>query len=117
MPHVVVRPRALADLGEIWAFIAEDSVRKADKFAAIIDDHFRALARRPAWDEADRTWHLSFAVSQSANMSSSTCHCPKGSRSSAFYTARATSNQSCKRMSDDAIFFAVHHLAAGRHDS
>ncbi len=47
MSRVVVRPRALADLAEIWAFIAEDSVKHADKFAVLIDDHFRALARRP----------------------------------------------------------------------
>jgi toxin ParE1/3/4 len=47
MPSVVVRPRASADLAEIWAYIAEDSVKHADKFAAVIDDHFRALARRP----------------------------------------------------------------------
>jgi len=47
MSRVVVRPRALADLAEIWAFIAEDSVKHADKFAALIDDHFATLARRP----------------------------------------------------------------------
>jgi toxin ParE1/3/4 len=35
------------DLAEIWAFIAEDSIKHADKFAVLIDDHFRALARRP----------------------------------------------------------------------
>jgi len=47
MASVVVRPRASEDLAEIWAFIAEDSIKHADKFAALIDDHFRALARRP----------------------------------------------------------------------
>jgi toxin ParE1/3/4 len=47
MPRIVVRPRASVDLAEIWAFIAEDSIKHADKFAALIDDHFRALARRP----------------------------------------------------------------------
>ena len=34
MPRIVVRPRASADLAEIWAFIAEDSIKHADKFAA-----------------------------------------------------------------------------------
>jgi toxin ParE1/3/4 len=47
MASVVVRPRASADLAEIWAHIAKDSVKHADKFAVLIDDHFRALARRP----------------------------------------------------------------------
>ena len=47
MASVVVRPRASEDLAEIWAFIAEDSIRHADRFAVLIDDHFRALVRRP----------------------------------------------------------------------
>jgi toxin ParE1/3/4 len=47
MPSVVVRPRALVDLADIWAFIAEDSVKHADRFAAFIDSQFRALARQP----------------------------------------------------------------------
>src|SRR5712692_6274164 len=47
MASVVVRPRASEDLAEIWAYIAQDSVRHADRFAVLIDDHFRALARRP----------------------------------------------------------------------
>jgi len=47
MPSVVVRPRALVDLADIWAYIAEDSVNHADKFAALIDSQFRALARQP----------------------------------------------------------------------
>ena len=47
MPRIVARPRASVDLAEIWAFIAEDSIKHADKFAALIDDHFRGLARRP----------------------------------------------------------------------
>jgi toxin ParE1/3/4 len=47
MPSVVVRPLAWADLAEIWAFIAEDSVDHADRFAALVDRQFRALARQP----------------------------------------------------------------------
>jgi toxin ParE1/3/4 len=47
MPRIVVRPRASVDLAEIWAFIAEDSIKHADKFAALIDNHFQGLARRP----------------------------------------------------------------------
>ena len=47
MPSVVVRPRALADLVEIWAFIAQDSVNHADRFAGLIDRQLRALARQP----------------------------------------------------------------------
>ncbi len=47
MPRIAVRPRASVDLAEIWAFIAEDSIKHADKFAALIDDQFLGLARRP----------------------------------------------------------------------
>ncbi|MGA8875055.1 MAG: type II toxin-antitoxin system RelE/ParE family toxin [Candidatus Korobacteraceae bacterium] len=47
MPSVVIRPKALEDLAEIWAHIAEDSPRQADAFAAAIDREIRGLARRP----------------------------------------------------------------------
>ena len=48
MPTVVARPRALVDLAEIWAYIADDSADQADAFAAVIDSKFQALARRPS---------------------------------------------------------------------
>jgi toxin ParE1/3/4 len=44
---ILKRPRALFDLGEIWSYIAEDSMRNADAFALRIDKTFRLLARRP----------------------------------------------------------------------
>ena len=47
MTTVVVRPRALVDLAEIWAYIAEDSADHADTFTDLIDSKFQALARRP----------------------------------------------------------------------
>jgi toxin ParE1/3/4 len=47
MPSVVVRPRALADLADIWAFIADDSVDQANKFATLVNSQFRTLARQP----------------------------------------------------------------------
>jgi toxin ParE1/3/4 len=47
MPAIVVRPRALDDLAEIWAYIADDSVVHADAFTALIDRKFKTLARRP----------------------------------------------------------------------
>ena len=47
MPSVVIRPKALEDLAEIWAYIAEDNPRQADAFAAAIDREIRGLARRP----------------------------------------------------------------------
>jgi toxin ParE1/3/4 len=46
MPNVVIRPRALADLADIWAYIAEGSVKHADRFAALINREFRALSRQ-----------------------------------------------------------------------
>jgi toxin ParE1/3/4 len=47
MPSIVVRPKAVADLAEIWAYIAEDSPRQADAFVARINGEFRMLARQP----------------------------------------------------------------------
>jgi toxin ParE1/3/4 len=47
MPSLVIRPKALEDLVEVWAYIAEDSPRQADAFAAAIDREIRGLARRP----------------------------------------------------------------------
>ncbi len=46
MPSVVIRPKALQDLAEIWAYIAEDSPRQADIFAAALDREVRELAQR-----------------------------------------------------------------------
>jgi toxin ParE1/3/4 len=47
MSVVVIRPRALVDLAEIWAYIAKDNAAHADAFAALIDNKFQALARQP----------------------------------------------------------------------
>ena len=47
MPSIVIRPQATADLAEIWAYIAEDSTREADAFAARVHREFRLLARQP----------------------------------------------------------------------
>jgi len=46
MPSLVLRPRALADLAEIWAYIAEDSPEQADAFADLLATKFETLARR-----------------------------------------------------------------------
>jgi toxin ParE1/3/4 len=47
MPTVVVRPRALVDLAEIWVYIADDNVEQADAFADLIGIKFQALADHP----------------------------------------------------------------------
>ena len=51
MSTVVVRPRALDDLAEIWAYIArqsaDDSPDQADAFIGLVDGKFQALSRRP----------------------------------------------------------------------
>jgi toxin ParE1/3/4 len=47
MPSLLVRPRALADLAEIWVYIAKDSPDRADAFVDLVDSKFQALARRP----------------------------------------------------------------------
>jgi toxin ParE1/3/4 len=47
MPSIVIRPKAMSDLADIWVYIAEDSPRHADAFAARINRDFRLLARQP----------------------------------------------------------------------
>lgn len=46
-PVITRRPLAFEDLVEIWAFIAEDSERQADRFLATIDSKLRLLAHEP----------------------------------------------------------------------
>jgi toxin ParE1/3/4 len=52
MAVVVIRPLALGDLAEIWAYIADDRVASADAFAASIDKKFHGLARHPGMGRA-----------------------------------------------------------------
>ena len=47
MPIIIRRPRASADIGEIWEFIAENSVVQADEFVDRIDAKFQTLAAQP----------------------------------------------------------------------
>ena len=47
MPVIIKRPRARADLAEIWSYIADDSEARADAFVEAIDRKVHALAGRP----------------------------------------------------------------------
>ncbi len=47
MPRILKRPRAQADLAEIWDFIAEDSQARADSFLDRLDQSFHGLAGNP----------------------------------------------------------------------
>ena len=47
MPRILLRPRAKADLAEIWNYIAEDSEARADGFIETIEQKLRILAERP----------------------------------------------------------------------
>jgi toxin ParE1/3/4 len=47
MPRIIRRPRASADMSEIWEFIAEDNIEQADAFVDRADSKFRALALQP----------------------------------------------------------------------
>jgi len=44
---IVLTPRANADLGEIWIFIAADNPAQADNFIDLIDEKFQNLTRQP----------------------------------------------------------------------
>jgi toxin ParE1/3/4 len=47
MPIIVKRPKAKADLIEIWDYIADDSETRADAFIETIDKKFHALVDAP----------------------------------------------------------------------
>lgn len=47
MPRILLRPRAKADLAEIWDYIAEDSETRADAFIEAIDQKLQLLSERP----------------------------------------------------------------------
>jgi toxin ParE1/3/4 len=52
MPAILIRPRALSDLAEIWSYIAADNVSAADAFTDLIGDKVQALSRRPGMGRA-----------------------------------------------------------------
>ena len=47
MARILLRPRAKADLVEIWDYIAEDSETRADAFLETIEQKMKILAERP----------------------------------------------------------------------
>ena len=48
MPYILIRPRAKADLADIWGYIAEDSEARADAFVESIDMKLQTLAENPS---------------------------------------------------------------------
>jgi toxin ParE1/3/4 len=47
MSVIIKRPRAKADIVEIWGYIAEDSEERADAFIDAIDQKLHTLAELP----------------------------------------------------------------------
>ena len=47
MPHVLRTRQAETDLLEIWIFIAEDSIRAADRLLDRFEEAFRTLSTQP----------------------------------------------------------------------
>jgi toxin ParE1/3/4 len=52
MPAIYKRPLAQEDLIEIWEYIADDSIDRADAFIDIIDGKLRTLAAQPMMGRA-----------------------------------------------------------------
>jgi toxin ParE1/3/4 len=52
MPHILTRPRAEADLLEIWRYIAQDSPANADRLLDHIRDTLNRLAAMPLMGQA-----------------------------------------------------------------
>jgi toxin ParE1/3/4 len=47
MPVILKRPRAVDDLIELWEYIADDNVARADAFIDDVDAKFHLLAEQP----------------------------------------------------------------------
>lgn len=47
MANILKRPRAKADLVEIWDYIADDSENRADAFIETVNQKLTVLAERP----------------------------------------------------------------------
>lgn len=47
MPVLLERPQAQADVDEIWLFIAQDDLARADSFIDLIAERCRLLAENP----------------------------------------------------------------------
>jgi toxin ParE1/3/4 len=47
MASIVIRPKAVGDLADIWAYIAEDSPRQADAFISRVNSDLYVLVRQP----------------------------------------------------------------------
>ena len=47
MPKIITRPLVFEDLAEIWDYIAEDGLSRADAFIESIDRKFHELAQSP----------------------------------------------------------------------
>jgi toxin ParE1/3/4 len=47
MPVFFERPQAQADVDEIWLFIAQDDLARADSFVGLITERYRLLAENP----------------------------------------------------------------------
>jgi toxin ParE1/3/4 len=52
VPQVTRRPRAEADILEVWDFIAYDSLAAADRWVDLLDEQFRVLATQPMMGRA-----------------------------------------------------------------
>ena len=52
MPHIFTRPRAEADLVDIWTYIAQDNPANADRLLDRIRDTLNRLAAMPLMGQA-----------------------------------------------------------------
>ena len=72
---IIRRPKASADLSEIWEFIAEENVERADAFVDRIDAKFRTLAQHPLMGVIAVSWRRGYVVFRCHRMSSSISRC------------------------------------------
>jgi len=88
MKPIFKRPRAEADLVDIWNFIAEDSEAQADVFIDELDEKLRSLAENPHIVASETSSPKICGAFRSARLLFSICRWWTALRSSACCTVR-----------------------------
>ena len=93
MNAVTKRPLALADLAEIWSFIADDSEANADRFLSKLEAKLQLLATQAHMGRLREELMPGCAAFRMPATWSSSCPSAMASRSCVWCTAPATSWQ------------------------
>jgi toxin ParE1/3/4 len=68
MPVILKRPRATDDLIELWDYIADDNVARADAFIDDVDAKLHLLAEQPMLGRSREEWLRAYEAFRSGDM-------------------------------------------------